>query len=206
MSGRRILAWSALALSVALASCGAPAGGDPAAGSSEADALPPGLVAGESLQALDSTFLDQSGREVTLASYGDRPVVLAMVYTRCRSACPRLVADLQGIERRLPAAKRDHTWFVLVSLDPLHDRPDTLAAFAREHALDPSRWRLLTGSREAVRDLAAVLGVKVREDGDGAIAHSSNVYLLDPGGVVRAAVVGLGADAGAFVAARRAMP
>lgn len=206
MSVRRVLAWSALALGIVLASCGAPADGGRAAGAGEAPALPPGLVAGESLQALDSTFLDQDGRDVTLASYGDRPVVLAMVYTRCRSACPRLVADLQGIERRLPAAKRDRTWFVLVSLDPLHDRPDTLAAFARAHALDPARWRLLTGSREAVRDLAAVLGVKVRDDGDGAIAHSSNVYLLDPDGVVRSGLVGLGADAGALVAARNAMP
>ena len=168
--------------------------------------LPAGIVAGESLDAFDSTFTDQSGRGVTLASYHGRPVVLAMIYTRCTSACPLLLASLRSMEAKLSPATRDNTWFVLVSLDPSHDAPDTLRVFAAARGLDARRWRLLTGSREATSDLAAILGVKVRDDGNGALAHSSNVYLLDGAGVVRHALIGLGADPDEMVAARSALP
>lgn len=167
--------------------------------------LPAGLVAGESLDAFDSTFTDQSGRTVTLASYHGRPMVLAMIYTRCTSACPLLLHSLRGVEAKLSPEQRTNTWFVLVSLDPAHDVPDTLAAFARARGLDLSRWRLLRGSRAATTELAAILGVKVRDDGNGALAHSSNLYLLDGQGVIRHALVGLGAEPSALVAARQAL-
>lgn len=161
-----------------------------------------GSLIGESLDAFDSTFTDQSGHTVTLASYHGRPVVLAMIYTHCTSACPLLLNSLRRLETALPAAQRADTWFVLVTLDPAHDPPDTLRAFAASRGLDLARWRLLRGSREATTELAAILGVKVREEGDGAIAHSSNLYLLDSQGVVRHTVVGLGTDPTAMVPAR----
>jgi len=199
----------ALLLVIALgaaAGCSRPAAKHAAAGGTDTAPLPAGLVAGESLDAFDSTFTDQSGHAVTLASYNGRPVVLAMIYTRCTSACPLLLASLRSLEARLTPAQRADTWFVLVTLDPSHDGPDTLRAFARSRGLDPARWRLLTGSREATAVLAAILGVKVRDDGNGALAHSSNVYLLDGSGVIRHALVGLGADPAELLAARAALP
>jgi protein SCO1/2 len=164
-----------------------------------------GLLTGESLDAFDSTFTDQSGQRVQLSSFHGRPVVLAMIYTRCTSACPLLLNSVKKVERSLPASQRDRTWFVLVTLDPAHDSPDTLLAFARSRELDARRWRLLRGSRDATAELAAILGVKVREEGDGALAHSSNIYLLDGDGVVRDAVVGLGTDPEGLVATRVAL-
>lgn len=169
------------------------------------DSEPVGSLTGESLDAFDSTFVDQSGRAVTLASYHGRPMVLAMIYTHCTSACPLLLNSLRRLETALPAAQRAETWFVLVTLDPARDAPDTLKAFAASRGLDLSRWRLLRGSREATTELAAILGVKVREEGEGAIAHSSNLYLLDRDGVIRHTVVGLGADPTAMVPVRAAL-
>jgi protein SCO1/2 len=201
----RLVLLAVLAGALAMNSC-APKAQAPAAAKVATEApLPPGLVPGESLDAFDSTFTDQSGHAVTLASYHGQPMVLAMIYTRCTSACPLLLQSLRGVEAKLSPAQRARTWFVLVSLDPGHDVPDTLAAFARSRGLDPSRWRLLTGSREATTELAAILGVKVRDDGNGALAHSSNVYLLDAAGVIRHALIGLGAEPGELVAARAAL-
>ncbi len=198
---------SVSALLLALAGCNRADAPSHSASSPAFDAtLPAGLAAGESLDAFDSTFVDQSGEPVTLARYHGRPVMLAMVYTRCTSACPLLLANLRRVESALPEKAREDTWFVLVTLDPDHDAPDTLAAFARARELPLSRWRLLRGSRDATTDLAAVLGVKVREEAEGAIAHSSNVYLLDGAGVVRHVLVGLDADPAGLVAARKALP
>ena len=191
---------------VALGGCSRPAAKDGAAHRTAEAPLPAGLVAGESLDAFDSTFTDQSGHAVTLASFHGRPMVLAMIYTRCTSACPLLLASLRKFEAKLPPAQRANTWFVLVSLDPAHDVPDTLLTFARARGLDTARWRLLTGSREATTELAAILGVKVRDDGNGALAHSSNIYLLDGAGVIRHALIGLGADPAELLMARAALP
>ncbi len=203
---RVTLGWILALALVTAAGCGRTTPGTAANGAAAPDtALPAGLVAGESLDAFDSTFTDQSGRAVTLASYHGRPMVLAMIYTRCTSACPLLLASLLGFEAKLPPAQRADTWFVLVSLDPAHDAPDTLRAFAQARGLDTRRWRLLTGSREATADLAAILGVKVRDEGNGALAHSSNIYLLDGKGVIRHALIGLGADPAELLAARAAL-
>lgn len=205
---------AALAIALALvlvllasSGCSRTDSGFAASGSgSTAAPLPAGLVAGESMDAFESTFTDQSGRAVTLARFHGQPMILAMIYTRCTSACPLLLRSLQGFEARLPTSQREKTWFVLVSLDPSHDTPDTLRAFARARGLDETRWRLLTGSREATAELAAILGVKVRDDGNGALGHSSNVYLLDGTGVIRHALIGLGADPTELLVARASMP
>lgn len=194
-----------LLLLLAIGGCGQRAEQSAVAEHAVEDSEPVGSLTGESLDAFDSTFTDQSGRAVTLASYHGRPMVLAMIYTHCTSACPLLLNSLRRLETALPAAQRADTWFVLVTLDPAHDSPDTLRAFATSRGLDPARWRLLRGSREATTELAAILGVKVREEGDGAIAHSSNLYLLDRDGVIRHTVVGLGADPTAIVPARAAL-
>ncbi|MEP7028198.1 MAG: SCO family protein [Candidatus Eisenbacteria bacterium] len=178
----------------------------PATASTADASLPSGLAVGESLDAFDSTLTDQFGRAVTLASYHGHPMLLAMIYTRCPSVCPLLLKSLQRIEVDLPRETRERTWFVLVTLDPDHDLPDTLRAFARSRDLNPARWRLLHGNREVTRDLAAILDVKVRDDGEGALAHSSNIYLLDGAGVIRHALVGSEADPSPLVAARMALP
>ena len=195
----------ALALAGA-AGCGRHAARSHAAAGGAIDAsLPAGLFAGESLDSFDSTFTDQSGRTVTLASFHGRPMVLAMFYTHCTSACPLLLESLRKLEAKMPPAQRAGTWFVLVTLDPTRDSPDTLRAFAQARGLDPSRWRLLSGSREATTDLEAILGVKVRDAGNGMFDHSSNAYLLDARGVIRHAVIGLGADTAELLAARAAL-
>jgi protein SCO1/2 len=101
---------------------------------------------------------------------------------------------MKGIERLLPASALDAMDFVLFSLDPGRDTPQALKAFARDHGLDASRWRLLATNEEGVLDLAAALGVKHRRDASGEIAHSAIIFVVDAVGVIRHRQVGLGDD------------
>jgi protein SCO1/2 len=79
-----------------------------------------------------------------------------------------------------------------VSFDPEHDTAGVLEELARAHGLDSSRWRLLRGSHDTVREVAAVLGIRYRRLPDGGFNHSSVITLLDASGVVLARVEGLG--------------
>jgi protein SCO1 len=138
---------------------------------------------------LDARWRDQQGRSRQLSSLRGRPQVIAMIYTHCSTTCPFTVAEMKRIERESP---RD-AGFVLVSLDPARDDPARLAMFARERGLDASRWTLLDGSDDAVRELATVLGVRYRRLSPEELAHSNALTLLDADGVVAYQHAGLDA-------------
>ena len=107
-----------------------------------------------------------------------------MVYTSCEATCPLIVADLKRIEASIPAERRGDVGFVLVSLDPERDTPGRLAAWAAATELDPTRWTLLAGTDDAVRELAATLDVRYQRQPDGELAHTNGLTVLDPTGAV----------------------
>jgi len=153
---------------------------------------------GLALANVPGRFVDSAGRERTLASLVGQPFVMSLVYTRCTTVCPRTIAELQRLER--DAVGEPHVRFVLVSLDPEHDRPDTLGAFAARHALDPARWTLLTPEPDALASLASTLGVARGPDEGGGVVHSAIIAMVDSTGRVRSRYVGLGASAARLLA------
>jgi len=147
----------------------------------------------DSVYELRAALVDQTGRRVGLDLFRGHPVLISVFYASCRDACPLLIADLQKIEAEVSPAVRADLRVVLVSIDPAHDTPEVLRGLARAHGVDERRWRLLTGSDDVVREIAAVLGVKYRRLRDGTFNHSSAITLLDPSGVAVGRVEGLGA-------------
>jgi protein SCO1/2 len=77
-------------------------------------------------------------------------VVLAFGCTGC-GAGPALVATLRDVARGLGGAAGRRVFFALVTVDPARDTPAALRRFARQQALDPAAWVLLTGSRPRSR-------------------------------------------------------
>ena len=137
----------------------------------------------ESIYQLDGKFTDDSGRAFTLGELRGRPVVLNLFFASCGYACPLTVTDMQAIRAQLPAAVRDRAVFVLVSFDTARDTPEALAKYRAQRGLDAS-WILLHGTDEAVRELAALVGVKYKQEADGAFSHSNLVTILNPQGEI----------------------
>lgn len=149
-------------------------GGEIAAGA-PSRAEPP--VVRDGRPAPRATLTDQRGRPVELGAPDDRPVALTFVYTSCHGTCPALVATLRSVE----ALVGSHARFAAVTLDPEHDTPSALAAYAERWSLH-DRWRLLTGERGAIRRLLRAYGVRARRRSDGEIAHDNVIVLLDTAG------------------------
>lgn len=199
-----------IALAV-LAGCGAPS-----QDSSANAAMPAGMqhagpeatnpAASGSLYVLDQAWTDQGGEVVRLTDLAGRPRVVAMAYTSCVYACPRIIAEMKQIESALADADPERApGFVLFSIDPARDTPARLAEFAEQAGLDPARWTLLTGSEEQVLELSVLLGVKYRATESGDFAHSNLVTVLDGEGAVRARVEGLDTDVTPAVDALRSL-
>ncbi|HEU0013846.1 MAG TPA: SCO family protein [Longimicrobium sp.] len=184
-----------VALAGALAACGgAGARMAPAAGDS------PLAASDFSVHDLEARWRGQDGRERTLASTGGRVRVVAMVYTACTHTCPTIVGEMKRIEAALPAEERGGVGFLLVSLDPARDTPQRLANFAGALGLDSAAWTLLTGDEGAVRELAALLGIRYRAEADAQISHSNTYLVLDAQGRIVHRQEGVGRGTAATLA------
>ena len=142
----------------------------------------------------ETRWTDQRGARRTLRSLAGRVQVVAMLYTSCAYACPRLMLDLKRIEGELGREYADDVHFLVVSIDPERDSPERLAEFAAGSRLDPDRWTLLSGSAGDIREMAVLLGVQYRETAPGEWVHSNLITVLDPEGVILHRQLGLGTD------------
>jgi cytochrome oxidase Cu insertion factor (SCO1/SenC/PrrC family) len=87
---------------------------------------------------------------------------------------------------------------VLVTLDPAMDRPERLRQFRKTEKLPPS-WRLLAGSPQHTRELAAFLDIHVMNV-DAHTMHDGRIVVFDTSGMARVAFTGW--DLGKQVPAR----
>lgn len=189
-------------LAVAVIEAGTPAIPDEHAHAASGRPAASTPITDASLYNLDSAWRDGTGEERRLASLAGRVQLVSMVYTHCAHTCPRVLADMKRIEARLGADGAE-VGFVLISLDPERDTPERLREFAASVGLDPHRWTLLTGRPADVREVAAVLGVSYRPDGETEIAHTNLIAVLDGAGEIRHRQLGLGGELAETVAAVR---
>ena len=159
------------------------------------DSMPHDEPTDMSLYHLSSQWKTQEGEIVTLQDLKGEVQVLAMVYTTCQYACPRIVADLKDIESKLQleGVNRD-AHFVLVSIDPKVDTVGRLKKFAEDNGLNPAEWTLLNGEENGILELAALLGVKYKKTSASDYAHSNIITILNAEGEVAYQQVGLGSD------------
>ena len=165
-------------------------------------------AAGEGIEPADAqltsiagTLTDQDGHARSLASFRGVPFVASAIYTRCPTVCPRTVASLQRLERSLPVG--DVPRFVLFSLDPAHDTPRVLRAFASTHALSAPRWTLLRPDTASLPAIAHALGLAYSVEPGGSIAHTAVIAVVDSGGHVRERQLGLETDPASLLTAWR---
>jgi protein SCO1 len=137
-----------------------------------------------SLYNLDLKWVTQDGGRIALSSFRGKPVVAAMGYTYCKSICPAIVADMMWIDKHLPPGAASRVQFAFISFDSIGDTPERLKLYGEAHGLDMSRWVLLSGNEDAVRELAAALGVGYRPDGEGGFDHAAVISLLDAKGEI----------------------
>ncbi|MGE5681430.1 MAG: SCO family protein, partial [Bacillota bacterium] len=108
-----------------------------------------------------------------------KKVVLAMIFANCTYACPLIVNDMKIVEKSLGTREKEETRFVLVSIDPERDTPKALAEYAKTRELDQSRWKLLTGRHEEIKELAALLGFKYKKGEKGDYIHSNLINVFN---------------------------
>lgn len=176
------------------------------------EALAAGPAQDGSIYPLTTALETQAGEKQPLSLAKGHPVIIAMFFARCTSACPILIRDVKKIEAALEPDVRAQVRVLLVSFDFARDDPGALTKLATEHAVDPTRWTFARArDDEATRELAGALGVKYRRLENGDYNHSSVITALDAQGAPIARIEGLAQDSTALraaltAAARPAIP
>lgn len=158
--------------------------------------LPTGVALEGSIYDLDSDWRSQENKNISLSDLAGKVRIVAMGYTSCQYACPRIIADLKRIEKELRGRELDPDLvsFSFISIDPETDTPERLKQLEEDYYFDPNRWLLLTGDEDGVLELAVALGMKYRKTSAMDFAHSNIITILAPDGSIAHQTSEIGTD------------
>jgi protein SCO1 len=142
---------------------------------------------------LNDRFLDSTGNSVPLSAYFEhRPVVMALVYYKCKMLCPQVLSGMARTLRQVGFTPGKDYDIVVTSIDPMDTPAD--GAAEKAHFLDSlgtpeagASVHFLTGQQASISDLSSATGFNyVRVPGpDGKMdqfAHSSVIMIATPDG------------------------
>ncbi|HEU0120388.1 MAG TPA: SCO family protein [Bryobacteraceae bacterium] len=96
-------------------------------------------------------------------------------FASCTGPCPRINTQIYALQ------ESTYTYpdlrILSFTVDPEHDTPPVLAAYAKRYKADPQRWTFLTGPRATISKLSKD-GFQVGEL-DDANSHSTRIMLVD---------------------------
>ena len=128
--------------------------------------------------------LNRDGQEFALRDYRGQVVLLYFGYTYCPDVCPTSLAIMRHALRQLTPEQQERVQGVFVSVDPERDTPAQLAEYT---AFFHPNIRGVSGQPEQLATAGDLYGAAwQRVDSDSAMGyavdHSSNTYVIDPGG------------------------
>jgi len=139
---------------------------------------------------LDLPFFDESGQDVTLRRYSDKPMILALVYFQCPSLCNLVLNGVLSSLKDLDMTAGQQYEVVAVSFDP-RETPEMAAAKKKTYLNIYKRpgaqqgWHFLTGPETSSKTLADAVGFRYVYDAlTNQYAHSSAIMILTPAGRV----------------------
>ena len=145
----------------------------------------PELAVGDPLPDIEMT--DQHGETVHLRDFAGKPLAISFIYLRCvlPTYCPLLNRNFQiarGLLDRLGLQGQAH--FLSVSMDPQHDTPKSLAAYAEAFEADPSNWTFAAAPEDSLHRLGDAVGLEFQQQGE-VINHNLRTVVVDGQGHIR---------------------
>src|SRR2546428_693352 len=124
-----------------------------------------------------------------LLAEGGGVTIVDFVYTRCQTICLALGSTFQQLQANIQEGQRTGpvgaqgaggVKLLSISIDPAHDKPAVLAAYARRLKADPRIWRFATArDQAALVPLLERFQVVVIPDGMGGFEHNAALLVLD---------------------------
>jgi len=136
------------------------------------------------------SFINQKGETITNKNYEGKVYVIEFFFTTCPTICPRMNRNLIQIQNEF----KDFDDFGVASftINPEHDTPETLKAYAEKYGVTNPNWHLMTGGKDAIYKLSNegfYIYAAENSNIEGGFEHSGNFALIDKNGFIRSRVV-----------------
>ncbi|NPB06617.1 MAG: SCO family protein [Aquificae bacterium] len=148
----------------------------------------------------DVPLVDDKGRELTLKDLKGKPVIIAPIYTTCRSACPLIIKGLKEVVPKVGKAGKDFH-VVVLTFNP-KDTLENMKKFRKEQSI-PESWLLVKAKtpEELFRILDAI-DFKFMTAGQDFI-HPNLLVFLSPELQIKKYLYGVSYDRLEFINALR---
>ena len=144
---------------------------------------------------LDTEFVNEDGKKISLKEIVDRPVILTLVYFNCPGICTPLLNSLRYTLEKLELEPGIDFKVVTISFDPREDhrmatekRKSYLGQMKRPFPKDA--WRFLTGEKKNIDRICDAVGFRFEKEGKE-YRHSGTVIVLSPQGKITRYLLGL---------------
>jgi protein SCO1 len=124
------------------------------------------------------TLTTQDGTKVRF--YDDllngKIVAIDLIYTTCKYACPLETARLAQVQALLGDRMGKDVFFYSITIDPDHDTPPVLKAYAEKFHAGPG-WLFLTGKAEDIELISRKLGIYSEPDPANKDGHTPSLIV-----------------------------
>jgi len=118
---------------------------------------------------------DQAGQPFDSQVLAGHVWVADFIYTTCNGPCPMMSSHMHRLEEQ--TAETPDVKLVSFTVDPDHDTPPVLAAYAKHFLAAPARWSFLTGDKASLTEVG--FGSFHLNSVDGSVTHSTRFALVD---------------------------
>lgn len=129
----------------------------------------------------DFSLTSDKGTEVNKGTMAGKIWIADFFFTSCSGPCPVMTRSMADVAKKLELYPEVE--FVSFSVDPETDTPEVLAKYGEKFGANPARWHFLTGTVEAIQQVA-VKGFMIGSV-DNPVIHSTKFCLVDQKGQIR---------------------
>lgn len=131
-------------------------------------------------------FTNQNGKTIDNSYYKNKVYVVEFFFTTCPTICPKMNENMVLIQNEFYG--NPNFGIASFSINPKHDTPDVLKAYAQKNKATLKTWNFLTGSQQEIYDLANngfTLYAGENSEAAGGFEHSGMFALVDKKGFIR---------------------
>ena len=134
-------------------------------------------------------FTNQNGDLISNSFYENKVYVVEFFFTTCPTICPKMNENMVKIQNKFYG--NIDFGIVSFSINPKHDTPQILKAYAKSHGATLKTWNFLTGDQDKIYRLANTgftLYAGENSNAEGGFEHSGMFALVDKNGKIRSRV------------------
>ncbi|MBD3906322.1 SCO family protein [Chryseobacterium sp. Ch-15] len=142
------------------------------------------IISPDSIYNVSSVWEKQDGSKISFIDLKGKVIVTTMIFTSCKTACPRLTAEMKKIAKEVGKVDPDNIEYLLISIDPKTDTPEVMKAYLKTHQLDEKEWMFIRSNENDTREIANIMAVKYKEISPIEFSHSNIISVYSKKGTL----------------------